>query len=1396
MNTSEEINILFIEDELDFIPIIENVLQKAEVLFNAFTAIDIDLAIDIIEKQKIDVIISDFKFKNFTAIDILGALKNRFSDKYIPLITISNYSDEEIIVDCMRNGAFDFVMKSKISKLPFSVKEAFYQKERFAENQRMKIDLQQSEEKFRKLIDLSPDAVSLLDLEGKLLFVSQKKVEIYGYDSKDELIGKYAIELIDKEDREDAINYFSSIYTKQKLEKKEFKLLRKDNTVFFGEFYVSLILDNNGNPSNVMVVCKDISEEKFKNTIIKKNDEQFKGLLDGLPDIVLIHKDKRIVYVNRAALDASGYSQNEILETNILDFVYKDDILKVKKNIELRKTNDFNEDYEIRVLPKSGDILNTIVRTTDGFYNGESVTIVILVDITNRKKQENLLKESEEKFRNLAENSPFGIMIYQGDSWVYTNQAGEDISGYCADELYKMKIWDFIHPDFKNAVIERAKSRLSGEYVLPGFEFKIISKSGMEKWVYLTGSLINYNGKPSGMISVNDITQRKLAEEALLNSEIRYRSLIQNSSDIITINDENQLVKYVSPSISRILGYNPDDFIGINPIDYMHEDDKKEMQQAYEEVKSNKNKGLPSRYRFKHANGNWVYLETVSSNLFDQAGINGVVATSRDVTERIKAEETLQLLSYTMKSISEIASITDLNNCFTFANESFLKKYGYTLDEIIGKNVNILWSKNNPPEILKSIIEDSKNGSWSGELINVTKDGFEFPIYLNTAQVKNEKGEILGLVGIGEDISERKLNEKALFESQERNKALLNANPDLMFVFSKEGVFLDFRSPDSSELISPSADFLGKNVDEVLPAELAELTHQKLDLLFKNHESIVYEYDAIVNGVKKYYECRLVVSGQNQALSLVRDITEKKLAEMAKAESELVFKRLFNESTDPILLLSENQFIDCNESTIRILGYKSKEEVLKKYPWELSPLNQPDGMLSFEKASIMMSEAFQKGNHKFEWVHRNAYGEDFNVEVMLTSITINNQSMLYVVWRDIADRKKSEKELIEAKEMAEKANQLKDAFIANMSHEIRTPLNGILGMTSILKETFEEFAGEEEMQIFNVIDFSSNRLIRTIDMILNISRLQIGEFPYKPTVINLKNLIENLVNEYQIQAQAKSIKLEFENSLKNTDIYADEYSITQSVSNLIDNALKYTNQGFVKVSLNDDFNNKTLIKVEDSGIGISDEFKAKIFKPYSQEETGYSRSYEGVGLGLSLVKKLVELNNAQILVESKKGSGSCFSIILNSLNNENKNEKTVIMNTNENYSESEEILNEEKQIILAVEDDKASRDYLGFVLKKRYEVIFANSADEALVQLAAKDVKLILMDISIKGSMNGLELTQKIRKEHINKDIPIIALTAHAFEKDRLTSLEAGCNLHLTKPLLRNDLLSSIARFL
>jgi signal transduction histidine kinase len=248
--------------------------------------------------------------------------------------------------------------------------------------------------------------------------------------------------------------------------------------------------------------------------------------------------------------------------------------------------------------------------------------------------------------------------------------------------------------------------------------------------------------------------------------------------------------------------------------------------------------------------------------------------------------------------------------------------------------------------------------------------------------------------------------------------------------------------------------------------------------------------------------------------------------------------------------------------------------------------------------------------------------------------------------KDNFDRLEAHAELVLQKEKAEQSNRLKDIFIANISHEIRTPLNAILGFISIIEDEAVDRFSEEERVYFQRINQSGQRLTRTVDEILNYSRLLIKDLNLNIVEINLPTLIDALIQESKAAHPYHAAPVSFENLLGTIILNLDEFCIRNIISNLLDNALKYTESGTITVKLDVDDARRIIIVISDTGIGMSEEFLMKIFEPYSQEDTGFSRRYEGVGLGLSIVKRLCDIMKAEISVASIKGLGSSFTICL------------------------------------------------------------------------------------------------------------------------------------------------------
>jgi signal transduction histidine kinase len=244
------------------------------------------------------------------------------------------------------------------------------------------------------------------------------------------------------------------------------------------------------------------------------------------------------------------------------------------------------------------------------------------------------------------------------------------------------------------------------------------------------------------------------------------------------------------------------------------------------------------------------------------------------------------------------------------------------------------------------------------------------------------------------------------------------------------------------------------------------------------------------------------------------------------------------------------------------------------------------------------------------------------------------------------ERRQAETEMKKAKEEAEKSDKLKSEFLAQISHEIRTPINAILSFASLLKDETSDKISDDLSQGFGIINRAGNRLIRTIDLILNMSQLQTNTYECNYKYFDIyEKVLKGLALQHKKIANDKNLDLFLSKEAKDTTIYADEYTATQIFENLINNAIKFTVKGKIEIFIQKEDDDKLVVKVYDTGVGISDEFLPNLFKPFTQEEGGYTRRFEGNGLGLALVKKYVELNNAKIYVESKKGTGTVFTVI-------------------------------------------------------------------------------------------------------------------------------------------------------
>ena len=526
----------------------------------------------------------------------------------------------------------------------------------------------------------------------------------------------------------------------------------------------------------------------------------------------------------------------------------------------------------------------------------------------------------------------------------------------------------------------------------------------------------------------------------------------------------------------------------------------------------------------------------------------------------------------------------------------------------------------------------------------------------------------------------------------------------------------------------------------------------------------------------------------NRRLALQRNILKQTLEDLKTSEEK--YKALFSKANDAIFLMDHGTFQDCNDKTLEMFGCK-REEIIGQPPYKFSPRTQPDGKNSKEKALHMIEQCYQGNPQRFYWMHSKMDGTLFDAEVSLNMVRIENSPYIQAIVRNISERVRAEKEMIRAREKAEKATESKTFFLAKMSHEIRTMLGGITSSTQLLLNTK---VNKHQSELLDIIDTSADNLLSIVNEILDFSKIEAGKIDLEEHPFNIRKTLERIINAYLAGAGEKDISL-YLSIHHNIPEYVsgDELRLKQILSNLLSNAIKFTDTGSVTLDViitTEDKKSYTIaFKISDTGIGIPDHKMKDLFAEYSQSDVSISRRFGGTGLGLNIVYKLVNLMDGSIEVTSKLTEGTQFLIQISF-------HKTDFVEEEDSGIKAVSYKNLKKHSILLAEDNVINQKITIINLQQLgHDIDLAENGIEAWEKYKEKEYDIILMDIQMP-EMDGIEVTHLIRdyeaENPSRQRTRIIALTANILGQDAEYCLSEGMDAYIAKPFRFEDILEKI----
>jgi PAS domain S-box-containing protein len=1300
---------------------------------------------------------------------------------------------------------------------------------------------QKAQDILAAIVECSEDAM-IASTPASIIVAWNRGAEgVFGY-SGSEAIGK-PLSMLMAPGRMDDLNYFTGqILQGITVSQYESQCLRKDGSKFHVSVTGAPVKSSTGEVVFMSAVLRDVTRRDE----VERTQALLAAIVESTPDAIhSLAPDGTILSWNHGSEVLFGYSSEEVLGQNVAMLVLQDDHEKVRKCAEVLLNGGSIPPFETALLAK-GDrtievtLILSAIRNRAGVVVGTSA---IVHDIGARLKAERKRQESEARFREVFEHAPGGVCTTGLDGrFLEVNAALCHMLGYSKEELLQTTWMAVTHSDDLKSSLEKVEwlKTKRGRHV--DDEHRNIHRSGRVVWVHVRISLVrDAGGSPLYFVApVEDITERKQAAEALRESEERFRIMADACPAMMWVTGSAGELEFVNKAYRKFFSTTCEEAQSGEWNLELHPDDATQYGADFECAVAGHTL-FRADARVRRADGEWRLLGSNAEPYLSPSGeFLGHIGLSADITERKQAEQALRSSEEKFRQLAEnIQEVFWLINAagteILYISPAYERIWGPNSENPLSRPSD--WMNNIHADyraMSHDIFMRQLNGeSTDFEYIAVALDGKEKWIRNRAFPVRDERGELIKIAGIAEDITARKQAEQALRASEKLVQSTMDALSSHICVLDETGTIIavnrawrEFAEANGPKNCGEALDAdawrsrvgEGANYVDVCRRSEGENSSEAqefsdgIEAVLKGRLSLYFkEYPCHAPGVERWFlgrVTRFFFNGIPRVVIEHIDITERRQAE-----------ELLQQTADRLTLAVSaggagiwsfdfvNGGVRWDEQMYRLFG-TTKDELshgVEAWPYQAHPEDR--SRVEEEINAALRGEKEFDCQYRVVWpdgsihhirsnalVKRDASGKPTQLVGTNRDVTAEKEAAAALFDSNLRLQEESEHAL-KSSFAADQANAAKSEFLANMSHEIRTPMNGVIGMIGLLLDT--ELTAEQR-RFAEIARSSGESLLELINDILDFSKMEAKKLDLEMVDLNLLAMFGHLESILSGTAKAKGIELRcIADPAVPTQLRGASGRLLQILINLAGNAIKFTEKGevVVSVTLEEEGESDCLLRfsVRDTGIGIPADKIGLLFNMFSQVDASTTRKYGGTGLGLAISKQLAELMGGSVGATSEVGKGSEFWFAVRLKFSLGPNLRPL-----GSKLEAESTAKLMGRVLIA-EDNSTNREVALGMLKKlgvRADVV-ADGA-EALNVLESIPYDLVLMDMRMPV-MDGIEATRHIRDSRsavLNHDIPIIALTANAMQSDREACLAAGMNDFLPKPIRKNELRETLIKWL